>query len=875
MIAESVVEHFVVDTLLSLLPKPMVGYHSIGALTQDEERLVLMALHALQRVCSSNSAKSYILGLGGSFKKVYYCLGCNNDHVSVEAARLMLRFFLGTNDASVLGEPSWSENFTSDLDPMKRHEMLMASRMGKSVCFMTDSRCASIVEPLKSRQIVSPFLGSAIMEIVVSVACFPGAETTDMATREAMIVEVSSLGRTLFSLFSDARLPVYNGLALVMRTLAEGGSKAAEPMRHAALQEGALLTHLRIAMSVDRNNNDRITSRELVSLWCDGYQPAMELLKRIFPAGLTVYLDRNTGRKNRSNGYHSRNTSGGDLSAVYFAGKGHQQAFPFLQGDWSEFWSHVDQDYHHAGLIWNETCRSELRQSLKNEESMLKVGRQKMSEMHAQIPAWNSGDFGIRYSSLTPHIQVGNVYIKLLVESTDTTVLEYIRDPKGFISSAYVAFLRLDDSFGSQEMQHSTSRQDSQCLCLKAMAMVYSRYASIVGPFVELPHFLGIMDSTGNKKMRYYCMELIHALICSDHVEDDMEVRRIAKENAMRLSQDQGIPLLCDAAATIHELISSSSGAKDTKLITGAYQEIEPRLWFYAGQGLLDQVSPEDKDDLIQKFNSGKQGPVTKREIRSLFRNGSIGKGTYMSRIGMKCPAILESIRELHWWCAEGVAPFSERDFALTALDVLTGIFHLCPAKDPISGIQLLPLPVCHRQMSMQNCVSRIAQTLLTNDPEFVNKSCHLLSAYISQNGDAMKTIYQTGIFFYILAYSGSDLIEAAKFLRISHLQQKFVQSNGISATCSLSKNSILGDLLPGTRLYRFTHCRLATILTICAAIHVQNPCCSFWKAMDMKPSRLQSQETLRVQKLFGHIRCAARNLYLIYGITLATLLDS
>lgn len=806
MFVESVVEHYVVDTLLSLLPKPTMGYHSVGALTQDEERLVLMALHALQRVSSSNSAKSYILGLGGSFKKVYYCLGCNNDHVSVEAARLMLRFFLGTNDASVLGEPSWSENFASDADPIKRHEVLMASRMAKSVCFMTDSRCASIVEPLKSRAIVSPFLGSVIMEIVVSVACFPGAETTDMATRETMIVEVSSLGRTLFSLFSDARLPVYDGLALVMRTLAEGGSKAAEPMRQAALQEGAVLTHLRIAMSADRNDDDRITSRELVSLWCDGYTPAMELLKRIFPAGLTVYLDRNS-RKTRNNaarpdsggnGYHSRNTSGGDMSAIYFAGKGHQLAFPFLQGDWSEFWSHVDKDYHHAGLIWNETCRSELRQSLKNEESMLKVGRQKMSEEHAQIPAWNAGDFSIRYSSLVPHIQVGNVYIKLLVESNDETVLEYIRDPKGFISSAYVAFLRLDDSFRSQHIQHITSRQESQCLCLKAMSMVYRRYTSIIGPFEELTHILRIMDTTGNRKMRYYCMELIHSFICPDHVDDDDEIRRIAKVNAMRLSQHEGIPLLCDAAATIHEVVSSSSGSKDTKLITSAFQDIEPKLWFYAGYDLLDKVSIENKDDLMKTFNMRKQGPVTKKEIRSLFRNGSIGNSTYVSRIGMKYPAVLESIRELHWWCAEGVAPFSERDFSLTALDVLTGIFQLCPAKDPISGIQLLPLPICHRQMSKKTCVSRIAQTLLTNDPEFVNKSCNLLSVYISQNSDAMKTIYQTGIFFYILAYSGSDLIEAGKFLRLSHLQQKFMQSDGISATCSLSQNSILGDLLPG-----------------------------------------------------------------------------
>lgn len=785
----------------------MMGYNNVGALSQDEERLVLMALHALQRVCTSTTAKAYILGLGGLFKKVYYCLGCNNDHVSVEAARLMVRFFVGTNDAKALGEPTWSENFGNDVDPMKRHEVMMASRMAKSVCFMTDSRCSSIVQPLRSRTIVSPLLGSVIMEIIVSVACFPGAETTDMATRETMIVEVSSLGRKLFSLFHDSRLPVYDGLALVMRTLAEGGSRAAEPMRQAALQEGAVLTHLRIAMSVDRHASDRITSRELVSLWCDGYIPAMELLKRIFPAGLTVYLDRknrrgrsnyNTRVESDGNGYHSRSTSG-DLSNVYVAGKGHQAAFSFLQGDWSEFWSHVDHDCHHAGLIWNETCRSELRQSLKNEESMLKVGRQKMSEIHTQIPAWNAGDFSVIYSCLTPHIQVGNVYIKLLVDSNDRTVLEYIRDPKDFMSSAYVAFLRLNDSFGSLDMQPRSYPQDSQCLCLKAMSMVYFRYASIVGPFEEISHILSIIDSTGNKKMRYSSLELIHAFICPDHVKEDETIQRIAKENAMRISKYEGISLLCDAAATIHEVISPYSGSsRDTKLITSAFQDVQPKLWFYAEDLALDQGLPENKDDMLEEFNVRKQGPFTKSELRSLFRKGSIGKSTYVSRIGFKYPAHLGDIRELVWWCSEGISPYSEREFALMALDALIEIFRLCPAKDPNSGIQLLPLPICHRQMSRKNCVSRIAQILLTNDPEFVNKACNLLSLYVGQNSDAIKGIYQTGIFFYILAYSGSDLVEPAKFLKLTHLQQKFMQADGTPATCSLSQNSILGDLLPG-----------------------------------------------------------------------------
>ena len=64
-----------------------------------------------------------------------------------------------------------------------------------------------------------------------------------------MLQEVASLGAPLFTLFEHPAPRLLDGVALMMRAVAEGGVLAAAPMREAALAEGALLSHLLLASS--------------------------------------------------------------------------------------------------------------------------------------------------------------------------------------------------------------------------------------------------------------------------------------------------------------------------------------------------------------------------------------------------------------------------------------------------------------------------------------------------------------------------------------------------------------------------------------------------------------------------------------------------
>ena len=59
--------------------------------------------------------------------------------------------------------------------------------------------------------------------------------------------EVAGLGAPLFALFEHPAPRLLDGVALMMRAVAEGGVLAATPMREAALAEGSLLSHLLLA----------------------------------------------------------------------------------------------------------------------------------------------------------------------------------------------------------------------------------------------------------------------------------------------------------------------------------------------------------------------------------------------------------------------------------------------------------------------------------------------------------------------------------------------------------------------------------------------------------------------------------------------------
>lgn len=128
-----------------------------------------------------------------------------------------------------------------------------------------------------------------VVEVLEAMICEPHCETTQYTVFVELLRLVAGLKRRLFALFGHPAESIRETVAVVMRSIAEEDAVAAESMRAAALRDGALLRHLLHAFYLPTGER-RDVSRQLVALWVDSYQPALELLSRILPPGLVAYL---------------------------------------------------------------------------------------------------------------------------------------------------------------------------------------------------------------------------------------------------------------------------------------------------------------------------------------------------------------------------------------------------------------------------------------------------------------------------------------------------------------------------------------------------------------------------------------------------------
>ncbi|CAH8642884.1 unnamed protein product [Schistosoma rodhaini] len=133
---------------------------------------------------------------------------------------------------------------------------------------------------------------------------------------------------------------------------------------------------------------------------------------------------------------------------------------------------------------------------------------------------------------------------------------------------------------------------------------------------------------------------------------------------------------------------------------------------------------------------------------------------------------------------------------AIKCIDILRRLCDSCSSRDLHGGV-VRPLPKPRRAISDMNCLPHLIQLLLTFDPPLVERVVSLLHAVMDQN-PYLPRLYLTGIFYFILLYTGSNVLPIAKFLKDVHLLQalrldEFTGSSGID----LTSRSILGNMLP------------------------------------------------------------------------------
>ncbi|CAN6300032.1 unnamed protein product [Urochloa humidicola] len=285
------VPEVVLMALMSLLPNPQ---HEHGVITDasplpppsPKAAATIMGFVAcLRRLLTSRSVASHVLAFPAAVWRIMGLLRNGSEGVAAEASGLVAMLIGGgPGDASMLMDT--------------RGESHATYMHAKSVLFSKPIYVPILVNRLKPIQ-VSPLLSLSVVEVLEAMLCEPHGETTQHGTFVELLRQVAGLRRRLFALFAHPAESVRETISVIMRTIAEEDAIAAESMRDAALKDGALLRHLLNAFFFPAGER-RDVSRQLVALWADSYQPALDLLSRILPPGLVAYLHTRSDEDSQS-----------------------------------------------------------------------------------------------------------------------------------------------------------------------------------------------------------------------------------------------------------------------------------------------------------------------------------------------------------------------------------------------------------------------------------------------------------------------------------------------------------------------------------------------------------------------------------------------
>ncbi|KAG6548512.1 hypothetical protein Mapa_010000 [Marchantia paleacea] len=855
----------------------------------------------LRRLLGSTSAASMVVSMPVAVGRIMGLLRSGSEGVSAETAGLVAMLIGGG-----LGDPLNSRG--------ERHANLMHA---KNNLFGSVLHITVLVNRLKPVS-VSPLLSMAVVEVLEAMLCEPQSETTDPSTFVELLRQVAGLRRRLFALFAHPAEGVRETVAVVMRTIAEEDGIAAESMRDAALRDGALLRHLVHAFFLPSGER-REVSRQLVALWADGHQPALDLLSRVLPPGLVAYLhtrpaeededldvhgghnpsdgfsaqrkqrrilQRRRGRIPRSktvpahpatvegnlqmsgsHGSHLTNNgasastlaepvlrnpdtgginisqSGAPVSdsqlpttspsvsfsdtppegalntAFQVTGPAPAQVINDTLAvgsgrslcNWPEFWKEFSLDHSRADLIWNERTRQELREALKAEVHHLDVEKERtgdgsvlgltpadqgsIEEVSSQL-SWNYAEFAVRYPSLSKEVCVGQYYLRLLLEAgggTGRGAHDFpLRDPVAFFRALYHRFLcdadvgltvegvNMDDlgtsgdwcDMGGLDGFGGGGGAPVRELCARAMAIVYEQHYQVIGAFDGTPHITVLLDRTSDRALRHRLLLLLKVL---------MKI----PANAEASVAVGGCSLAVDLLTTAHEASERTAIPLQSNLIA-ATAFIEPQKeWHYV-----------DKDGV-------QVGPLEKDAVRRAWSKQELDWNTKCWASGMTEWKRLRDIRELRWALASKVAVLTPVQVGEIALSILHSMVSVHSDLDD-AGELITPTPRVKRILSSSRCLPHIAQALLTGEPPIVEGAASLLKAIGTRNPKAMSRLYNTGAFYFALAYGGSNLKSVASLFADTHAHQAFHggAEAAVSSSLPLAKRSVLGGLLPESLLY-------------------------------------------------------------------------
>ncbi|KAG5881132.1 hypothetical protein JTB14_020836 [Gonioctena quinquepunctata] len=694
--------------------------------------------------------------------------------------------------------------------PMHEDYDLRQEQLNKSSILQTKPFLDSLLNMWTTHiaQGTGALIVSAMLDFLTFALCVPYSETTDGKHFDILLEMVSERGRMLFRLFQHPSLAIVKGAGLVMRSIIEEGeSEVAEKMQNLALAEGALPRHLLASLYTQGTDGRLLThrqlSRHLIGLWVTGNPTAMGLLKRIMPTGLITYLDskdeipkealeqemlNNRDNLKLAQDHANRSKKNPNWIAIERQFKNVEKRVehytnlalqhwgtrvgitlkreekirerPIVlrrrrerkkaESNWLLFYWNFNQDHALPNLIWNHKTREELRSALEAEVRNFTSDRELAG---LALVAWNHQEFEVNYACLADEVKIGDYYLRLLLEINDDD--SPIRRSYEFFNDLYHRFLL-------------TNKVEMKCMCLQAMSIVYGRYYEDIGPFSDTKYIIGMLERCIDKQERDRLVIFIEKLILHHrNVRDILDVG--------------GVQILVDLMTLAHLHTSRAVIPTQTNVIEAGsdMKMAEEKEWFY-------------------NTEKGREGPVTFSELKALYEKGQINHKTKCWAMAVTGWRPLSQLSQLKWCLlAKGTQVLNESELATYILNILIRMCQYYPSRDADDAV-VRPLPKVKRLLSEHAVLANVVQLLLTFDPILVEKVSTLLCEVMRDNPEISK-LYTTGVFYFIMMYTGSNVLPIARFLKLTHTKQAFKSDEESSA---IVQKSILGRLLPEAMIH-------------------------------------------------------------------------
>ncbi|XP_059801619.1 dnaJ homolog subfamily C member 13 isoform X4 [Hypanus sabinus] len=651
---------------------------------------------------------------------------------------------------------------------------------------------------------------SSLLDFLTFALCAPYSETTEGQQFDMLLEMVAEIGRTLFKLFQHPSMAIVKGAGLVMKAIIEEGDKEiATKMQELALSEGALPCHLHTSMftiSTDqRMLTNRQLSRHLVGLWTAENPTALNLLKRILPTGLLAYLDsteqvpeKEVDRMHIRDNLKIAADQYGKFGKVpewqRRAGRAAKEVEKFakekvdllllhwrdrmgivqkeqdrnnlnpnqkpvvlrkrrqrikIEANWDLFYYKFQMDHAKSNLIWNYKTREELRDAFEAEMRAFNIDRELGS---ANVISWNHQEFEVKYECLVDEIKIGDYYLRLLLEEGENEESVAIKRSYEFFNELYHRFLL-------------TPKVNMKCLCLQALTIVYGKCYEEIGPFSDTKYIVGMLDRCTDKLERDRLILFLNKLILN-------------KKNVKDIMDSTGVRILVELLTLAHLHTSRATVPLQSNVIEAApdMKRDSEKEWYFGNA---------DKERL---------GPYSFEEMKEFWKNGALSPKTRCWAQGMDGWRALQNIPQLKWCLlANGQSVLNETDLATLILNMLITMCDYFPSRDQDNAI-IRPLPKIKRLLTDNTCLSHIVQLLVTFDPILVEKVAILLH-YVMQDNPQLPRLYLTGVFFFIMMYTGSNVLPIARFLKYTHLKQAFRSEEAKGQ--DLVQRSVLGHILP------------------------------------------------------------------------------